>query len=75
MGEACSTLVGDEKYVKRWVGKRQRKRTLGRLRHKWDDAIEMITKISCEVVYLIELITDRMQWQEFVDTVMNLDVL
>jgi len=43
IGGACSTR--DEKYIYRaLVGRTERKKWLGRLRHRWEDIIKWILK-------------------------------
>jgi hypothetical protein len=57
------------------VGRSERKRSLGKPRHGWEDNI----KIDLRVMFIdganwIRLAQDRVQWQAFVNTVMNLRV-
>jgi hypothetical protein len=54
------------------VGRPEGKRLLGRLRHQWEDNIR---EIGIDGVNWIHLAQDRVQWQAFVNTVMNLWVL
>jgi hypothetical protein len=57
------------------VGRPESKRPLGRPRHRWDDNIKMdLRKIWISGVNWIQLAQDRVQWQAFVNTVMNLQV-
>jgi hypothetical protein len=58
------------------VGKPERKGTLGRPRHRWEDNIKMEFK---EVVWIrgmdwIDLAHDRDRWRALVNAVMNLRV-
>jgi hypothetical protein len=63
--------MGDERSVYRvLVGRPEGKRPLGRLRCRWEDNIKM--KIGIDGANWIQLAQDRVQWQVFVNTVMNL---
>jgi hypothetical protein len=58
------------------VGKPERKRQLGRPRHRWEDDSRMDRKeIGWEGVDWIHLTHDRDQWWALPNTVMNLRVL
>jgi hypothetical protein len=58
-----------------WVGRPKRKRPLGRPRHRWEDNIKMdIRELWIDEANWIQLAQDRVQWQAFVNTVMNLQV-
>jgi hypothetical protein len=49
---------------------------LGRPRCRWDDNIKMdLGEIGIDGANWIRLAQDRVQWQAFVNTVMNLQVL
>jgi hypothetical protein len=69
MGEvrnACNILVG----------KPERKRPLGRPRHRWEDNIRMdLRGVSWEGVDWMRLAKDRDKWQAVMDTVMNIRFL
>jgi len=55
------------------VGKHERKRLLGRPRHRWVDNSRMdVREVEWEGVYWIHLVQGRDQWQTLVNTVMNL---
>jgi hypothetical protein len=55
------------------VGRPKGKRPLRRHRHRWEDNIKMdLRQISISGVNLILLVQDRVQWQAFVNMVMNL---
>jgi len=50
-------------------------RPLGRPRHKWEDIRMYLREVGLEGVDWIHLAQDRDQWQAFVNTVMNFQVL
>jgi hypothetical protein len=57
------------------VGRPEGKRPLGRPRSRWEDNIKMdLREIGIEGANWIRLVQDRVQWQAFVNTVMNLRV-
>jgi hypothetical protein len=57
------------------IGRPERKRPLGRPRHRWDDNIKMdLREIVIDEVNWIRLAQDRVEWWAFVSTVMNLRV-
>jgi hypothetical protein len=57
------------------VGKPERKRPLGRSRHRWVDNIKMcLREIGWDGMDWIDLAQDREQWRALVNTVMNLEV-
>jgi hypothetical protein len=65
-GEACTGF---------FVGKPEGKRTLGRLRRRWDDNIKAgLQEKGCGGMDLIELAQDRNRWRTLVNAVMNLRV-
>jgi hypothetical protein len=58
-----------------WVGRPEVKRLLGRPRRRWDDIIKMdLREIGIDGASWIQLAQDRVQWRDFVNTVMNLRV-
>ena len=58
-----------------WVGKPERRRPLGRLRHSWEDNIKMDLQVGgCVGMDWIELAQDRDRWRVLVTAVMNLRV-
>jgi hypothetical protein len=69
--------MGEERNVYRvLMGKPERKRPLGRPRHRWKDGIRMdLREIGWGSVEWIQLAQDRDRWQTLVNTVMNLLVL
>jgi hypothetical protein len=57
------------------VRKPEGKRPLGRLKHRWEDNINMdLQEVGCGDMDWIELAQDRDRCQEFVNTVMNIQV-
>jgi hypothetical protein len=57
------------------VGRPEGKRPLGRPRHRWEDNIKLdLRQIGINGANLIHLVQDRVQWQAFVNMVMNLQI-
>jgi hypothetical protein len=57
------------------VGRPEGKRPLGRPRCRWEDNIKMaLREIGIDGANWIQLAQDRVQWQAFVNTVMNLRI-
>jgi hypothetical protein len=57
------------------VGRPEGKRPLGRPRRRWEDNIKMdLREIVIDRANWIRLAQDRVQWQAFVNMVMNLRV-
>jgi hypothetical protein len=57
------------------VGRPEGKRHMGRSRRRWEDNIKMaLREIGIDGAHWIRLAEDRVQWQAFVRTVMNLQV-
>jgi hypothetical protein len=57
------------------VWRPESKRPLGRPRRRWEDNIKMdLREIGIDRANWIRLARDRVQWQVFVNTVMNLRV-
>jgi hypothetical protein len=57
------------------VGRPKDKRPLGRSRHRWEDNVKLdLRAIGTDGANWIQLAQDRVQWQAFVHTVMNLQV-
>jgi hypothetical protein len=58
------------------IGRTKGKRPLGRPKRRWEDNIKMdLREIGIDGANWIQLAQDRVQWQAFVNTVMNLQVL
>jgi hypothetical protein len=68
--------MGEGKGVYRvLVGRPEGKRRLGRPRCRWEDNIKLgLREIGIDEVNWIQLAWDRVQWQDFVKMVMNLQV-
>jgi len=57
------------------VGKPERRRPLGRPRHRWEDNIRMdLREVGCGCVDWMELAQDKDRWRALVSAVMNLRV-
>jgi hypothetical protein len=68
------TRMGQERNVYRvLMRKPERKRPLGRPRHRWEDGIRIyLRETGWENVQWIQLAQDRGRWQALVITVMNI---
>jgi hypothetical protein len=68
--------IGEGRCVYRvLVGRSEGKRPVGRPRHRWEDNIKMdLREIGIDGVNQIQLAWDRVQWQAFVNMVMNLEI-
>jgi len=68
--------VGERRGIYRvLVVKPERKRPLGRRRHRWGSNIKMYPQeVGCGNVDWIELAQHRDSWQAFVNAVMNLRI-
>jgi hypothetical protein len=57
------------------VGRPEGKRPRGRPRHSWEDNIKLdLREIEIDEANWIQLAQDKVQWQVFVDTMLNLRV-
>jgi hypothetical protein len=74
VGGTCGTHGGEGRGVYRVsVGKPEGKRPLGRPRRRWEDNIKLdLRKIGIDGANWIQLAEDRIQWRDFVNTVMNI---
>ena len=74
-GVACSTY-GERRGVYRvLVEKPERKRPLGRSRHRWEDNIKMdLQEVGCWGMDYVELTQYRNRWREIVNVVMIFQV-
>jgi hypothetical protein len=54
------------------TGKPERKRPLGRPRHRWEDIRMDLREIGSEIVDWIRQAQERDQWRPLINTVMNL---
>jgi hypothetical protein len=75
VGWTCGTHGGGRDVYRVLVGMPERKRPLGRPRRSCSDNIEMdLREIGVDGAKWIQLTQDRVQWWDFVNTVMNLRV-
>jgi ribosome biogenesis protein Nip4 len=75
MGRACGALGEVRGTYNILVGRPEGRKPLGRLRHRWEDNIEMeLREIGFGVVDWIHLAQDRDRWRSLVNTVMSLRV-
>jgi hypothetical protein len=72
--ERHAACMGEGRHVYRvLVGKPKEKRPLGRTRHRWEDNIRMdLREIGINGANWIWLAQDRVSWQAFENTIMNL---
>jgi hypothetical protein len=75
VGGTCGTQVEGRGIYRVLVGRSEAKRPLGRPRRRWEDNIKMdLREIGMSGANWIQLVQDRVQWRDFVNTVMNLGV-
>jgi hypothetical protein len=75
MGGACSTNGEKRDAYRIMVGKPERKRPLGRPRHRWVDNNKMdFREIGWDGVDWMDMAQDRDQWRALVNMVLNLRV-
>jgi len=76
VGGTCGTHVGGERsFYRVLVGRPESKRPLARHRRRWEDNIKKdLREIGIDGTNWILLAQDRVQWQAFVSTVMNLRI-
>jgi hypothetical protein len=69
MGRACSAYGERRGLYRVLVGKPERKRTLRRLRLRWDDNIKIdLQDVECGVMNWIKLAHNRDSWRQLVGT-------
>jgi hypothetical protein len=72
MGRVCSTNGVKRNACRILMRKPERKRPLGRPRHRWEDNIKMgLREIGWDGMDWIDLTQDTDQWRALVYTVMN----
>jgi hypothetical protein len=75
MGRAYSTNRENRNAYRILVGRPERKRPLGRPRHRWADNIKIdLREIGWDGMDWIDLAWDRNQWRTVVNTVINIRV-
>jgi hypothetical protein len=73
VGGTCGIHGGGEGVYRVLVGRPEGKRPLGRPRYRWEDNIKMdLREIGIDGANWIWLALDGVQWQAFVNMVMNL---
>jgi hypothetical protein len=76
VGGTCGTHGGGERCLQGLSGRSEGKRPLGRPRRRWGDNIKMdLKEIGYDGANWIQLAQDRVRWQDFVNTVMDLLVV
>jgi hypothetical protein len=70
MGGACSAYGKGSNVYRVLVGKPDRKRPLGRLRHRWEDNI----KVYLQEMNWLEPAQDTDRWRALLNSVINLQV-
>jgi hypothetical protein len=75
VGGTCSTHGGGSGVYRVLVGRLEDKGPLGRPRRRWEDIIKMdFREIGIDGPNWILVAQDSVQWWDFVNTVMNLQV-
>jgi hypothetical protein len=75
VGGTCGMHGGGRDVYRGLVGRSEGKRPLERPRRMWEDNIKMdLRETGIDGANWIRLAQDRIQWQAFVNTVMNLRV-
>ena len=75
MGGACSACGKWKGLYRVLVGKPERKRPLGRPRHRWEDNIKMdLKEVGCGGMDWIDVAQNRDRWRALVNVVMNIRV-
>jgi hypothetical protein len=74
MSRACS-MYKEEGHIQGLVGKPERKRLLGRCRHRWEDNVKMdLQEVGSGRMNWLKLAQDKDRWRALVNAVMNLHV-
>jgi hypothetical protein len=64
---------GEQRHIRVVVGKPERRRSLGRPRHRWEGNIMVdLQEVGCGGMDWIKLAQDRNRWQALLIVVMNL---
>jgi hypothetical protein len=75
VGRICGTHGKWRSVYRVLIERPEGKRPLGRPRHRWEDNIKMdVREMVVNEANWIRLAEDRVQWQIFVNTVMNLQL-
>jgi hypothetical protein len=75
MGRACGAYGGGERCARGSGGRPERKRPLGRPRHRWEDNIKVdLEEVGGGCGDWMELAQDSVRWQALVSAVMNFRV-
>jgi hypothetical protein len=76
MGKICSTDEVMLKCIHNCGREAKKKSYVGRSRHIWADSIKTdLRERRCQGVDCMQLAHDKVQWQEFMNTVMNHRIL
>jgi len=72
VGGTCGTHGGGERYLQGFGWEARMERPLGRPRRRWEDDIRIdLREIEIDGANCIRLAQDRVQWWDFVNTMMN----
>jgi hypothetical protein len=75
VGGTCGTHWEGRGVYRVLVGRPECKKPLGRPKHRWEDNIKMdLREIGIDGANWITLAQDRLQWRDFVSTVMDFRV-
>jgi hypothetical protein len=73
VGRVCTTCGERGDVYRVLVETTDRKRLLGRPKHRWENNIKMdIQEMGCECMDWIDVAEDRNRWQALVNAVLNL---
>lgn len=71
-GETCRTQWGDKLCVKKFSRKHERKKPLGRPRHRGQNIVEVnLKQIGCNIMDQNEVAQHRDQWRDLLNIIMN----